>query len=347
MWIWVWGTALAADTRLLLIGDAGHDTIEVAAERADDDAPCVDDPVVCELAAMLRSLRDLAASERRPDAVLVLGDNMYGPGWLESSLACDPDDTQRLERVVKRYRALTDGLGDLPVYGVLGNHDVGHGWVPPVSRRRRCATAAMVEAGWNPQGDGRVVELGGGVIRLLDTNRIIGPAWARDRRANTPAFEERSAAWEVWAGHHAWSLQWEKGREPTKLRRRIAAAEGYPAANDTPRLWVNGHAHHQEASVEAGVLAVTSGSGSERREASRPRRVDPPDQAVYSTDSRGYTVIDLHADEAGGPVTVDLAVHGFTTDGGDVVESVQHAQCTSNAGSWRCGPVTPVPGGPG
>lgn len=308
--------SLAWAARLVLLGDTGVVASETA--RAALDAgrveACQGPAPVCELAQLMRAVRADAAEA---DAVVVLGDNYYGafPG-LEPSPGCRGPGP-RLDAVLARYRAWFDGLS--PVVAVLGNHDVGHGlwgW----RRRETCAKAAMAELGWLPPGGVGVVRVGDGVLRAVDTNPVVTPWLPDPRRVNAPALAPVvGSAWELWVGHHAWSLAYEKGRQPAKLR-RVVRDWGV-----RPRVWVNGHAHHLEAGVEEGVLAITSGSGSKVRDLDPAHPgPDPPDRLLYACGQRGYTVLEITS----GTATVSAR--------GTRGEALHEVRCAWGDDGWTC-----------
>lgn len=325
--------SFAHAARFLLLGDAGEKPVELARARVDGVLPrCGPDEHSedCELAAMMEHARARVAREP-VDAVMALGDNYYGTLWMvEPAPACRTPgrgatrrDLHRLVDVVARYDALYGLFADLPILGVLGNHDVGHsswfGW----KQRRSCSQAAMEAAGWNGPdtaggiGTRRFAE---GLVRLLDTNRT-GPEAESDHR--TALADRGDAAWELWVGHHAWSLKHEKGKEPLHLRERMAGWKVHPDRS-APTIWVNGHAHHQEATLKDGVVAITSGSGSKARKLD-PKRQDPPDETLYVDPCRGYSILEV----GGTPVTLRVEAYDYT----DTV--VGQLACTWSGG-WRC-----------
>lgn len=334
MFVFLLLVSFAHAARFLLLGDAGQSAVERARERVDGVLPpCGPDErgEDCELAAMMEHARARVA--RQPvDAVLALGDNYYGTlWWVEPAPTCrgpGPDatdrDRRRLADVVKRYDALYGLFTGLPILGVLGNHDVGHGSWFRWRQRRTCSEAAMEAAGWNGDDTAGGIgtrRFGEGLVRLLDTNRQNTRAEADNEDALAPRGD---AAWELWAGHHAWSLKHEKRNEPLHLRERMAEWKVHPDGL-VPTIWVNGHAHHQEATRKDGVLAITSGSGSKQRKL-KSKRKDPPDETFYVDPCRGYSILEV----GGKPVTVRVEAYDYT----DTV--VGQLSCTWSDNAWQC-----------
>lgn len=335
MW-WVWiGVCGAAGARFVVVGDTGAPEVEEARCVVQGVARCVEraqgegarGAEVLEIAGLIRSVRGRLAEERAAgtpvDAILVTGDNFYGPGIFEAAPRCRPrgySKPSRQERnfdaVVGRYVTFfADLMPYAPVYAVLGNHDVGHGFMAGWRARRYCSEQAMAAMGWGPEGgigvydfpiqqtteNGGVRALPGGVVRLIDTNRALQSPDGEFE--NGEALSPRSLLWEVWVGHHAWSLTHEKGAQPAALRRRLSDWKVHPDGS-RPTIWVNGHAHHQEATLKDGVLAITSGSGSKHRDLA-PKRADPPDRTLYADNRRGYTVLDIAGDS---PETLTVTI---------------------------------------
>lgn len=323
--------SLALAARFLLIGDTGDAVVEEARAVLDGKLPACgarDTREACEVAQLLTSVT-ARVSNSGVDAVLVLGDNYYGdfPG-IEPAPRCaapGPGVSSRwmanFHGVVARYDAVFGALAPVPIYGVLGNHDVGHSLIPHWKQTRTCSESAMAAVGWTPPRGIGTVSVGGGLVRLLDTNRVLASPAESDHAA---ALVDRGAAsWELWVGHHAWSLVHEKGKQPEKLRRILSKWKRRPDAM-RPTIWVNGHAHHQEAVLQEGVLAITSGSGSKDR-ALKPKRVDPPDEKLYDSPGRGYTVLDIQES----PVRADACAYGPD----DTL--LGSTSCTWR-GTWKC-----------
>lgn len=187
------------------------------------------------------------------DAVLLLGDNLYPRG------ATTPDDA-RLDDVIGLYAEL-----GVPVYGVLGNHDWGHGSDHDAAANQ---LAWARDRPWLHLATDWIAEAGPATLFGLDTTRVF---WDGSARAAwlTPAVD-RAAGWRVVLGHHPLRSNGPHGN--------AGAYEGWSglpwlsgaAVGDTltdavcgrADLYLAGHDHSLQWIPHCGAELVVSGAGS-------------------------------------------------------------------------------------
>lgn len=234
------GAALAAgdSVRLVVVGDTGA--------AADGKSGNISAEGLADLKRTLLRLE--------PDAVLAPGDLVYGSGLLERSPKCEalgPEEKQLFdERIGAR-------LGDLgaPVYLLPGNHDTGH--VRRNTKRVGCLRL-WVEATGAPfvlLDHTQAVAWGPASLVAVDTNRPLDRKGAREALAGQPA-----DGWRIAAGHHP--LRTIDDKERSKRVRKLLRPLP-PEAR--PDLWINGHAHILQLTIDQGAPALTSGAGSKSR----------------------------------------------------------------------------------
>lgn len=237
--------------RLLLLGDTGQ-------------LPVDGDPHKMDASQRARLRAALGAQDA--DAIVDLGDLFYN-----KAPKCGRGESP--EGAGGKLDAhLYDHVGglDLPVYMVLGNHDVGPigEWAKRKLLGRRTGKRSKARercyrlyAQQRPgemifPGEAYGVDLGPARLGLLHTSAPERTWPANELKA---WLAEDPDDWQILGGHHVLYEVCDKTDEDFVL----------PWLQDNelqPDLWINGHAHLLQLSVVAGVPAVTSGAGSKLRE---------------------------------------------------------------------------------
>jgi Calcineurin-like phosphoesterase len=221
--------------------------------------------------------RGLEAVDRsRPvDALVLLGDNFYYSGLIETELL------ERLRANLVhpycRFLALTGPRArevedacalptserrPVPVLAVLGNHDIKS----PDSARLESEVIPEFVANWRlPSALVETVELAPGLsLILFDSNRVIEQ---RDPAPLADAIRGAQGPWRVLAAHHPIGTSKDKGYTPARgfgdygaLIRRAVADAGVPVA-----LMLAGHEHNLQVlsfPPPGPALEIVSGGGS-------------------------------------------------------------------------------------
>ncbi len=259
--------------RLVIIGDTGALPTEVTVEGA----LRITDTVRQQIRGSIR--------DEQADAIVVLGDLVYGPGAAQLSPKCRDTDEVAEEWLDP---ALGDYFAGLPTtWLALGNHDVGH--VRYSRRRARCLRdyAATTDNLRLPE-SAYTVDFGLGQLVVLDTNRPTGD-WPSAEIQQRIA---RTDGWVIMGGHHVLKTTFDKESE-TAVRQWLSQTD------IQPDLWINGHAHFLQFGVYDGIPSLTSGTGSKVRQ--RPECPGPecvgPEAPLFSRSIFGYAVVDLTADD--------------------------------------------------
>jgi hypothetical protein len=290
---------------VLLVGDLGDDT-------------CQRDAVA---QGMARATRGAAF-----DLALALGDNVYecGPDpALPGAEACafEPDGAT----VTPGYRPPEDPAyrhahddavaalrhrtgGPLPVWMVLGNHDVasaGGCAVPRLpaaetGRRRACLESSRRAPGWRMGGRHYALDAGAARFVVLDSNLLVGDY------GGFSADEEVAFARAALAGcgaqpcfvalHHPPASAGTHGasQDPDRRAAVEAAAAGRAAA------FLAGHDHDlQHLRTEAGADVFVSGNGSRGRARERFERTEPPGASLlFASTAWGFATLEVWASGA-------------------------------------------------
>jgi len=210
----------------------------------------------------------LAAHATAPlDAVLLLGDNVYGDG---------PPGA-----LVERHMAEPFGpllAQGIPHYAILGNHDYGHGF----------ATAEMEDPRFGMHGRNYYrVRFGGGLVRLLclDSETILDDslqlAWLRDEMQWT------DAQWTVATLHRPLEATQGAGHGPDPRRRALLdpLLEGPDGAD----LIVAGHNHIYERLRDDGrTMEIVAGAGSKL---DRDRLSTNPDRVMSEKEQCSFGIV--------------------------------------------------------
>ncbi len=245
-----------ADLRLVVVGDSGH--VNATARR---------------VAASVTKV----CAERGCDALVLLGDNLYPRGLTSEA---DPD------------AAFGPWLATgLPVYGVLGNHDWGHG---------HDQEAAAAQVAWSHATPGLhlaqdwTMRAGPATLIGLDTTRVFwdGPdraAWLRDAL-------DAAEGWRVVLGHHpfrsngphgnagsyeGWSgIPWLSGRSLQRVFDDALCGRA--------DLYLSGHDHSRQWLQHCEVQLIVSGAGS-----SSTHLVDRGNEPVFAAAEHGFVWLSL------------------------------------------------------
>ena len=259
--------------RLVVVGDTGAIPILVEA-GAEWEGSEVN--TMAQREQLRRQIRDEQA-----DAIVAMGDLVYGPSFAQVSPKCRDTDRVAESWLDPALGDFYDGLG--PTWLVLGNHDVGHRFYSRARARCLRYYAATTEDLNLPE-TAYTVDFGLASLMVLDTNRPAG-------RWPSEAIQARIAAedgWVIMGGHHVLRTAFNKQSE--------SAVRTWLADTDIqPDLWINGHAHFLQFGVYDGIPALTSGAGSKVRE--RPECPGPKcvgeQMPLFSRSVFGYAVVDL------------------------------------------------------
>ena len=212
----------------------------------------------------LRVARALAAeAQRRPaDALLLLGDNFYPDG-----LHAGEVEERIRANLVEPYCAFLDlsaplssrvsvpcpdPVRPIPLYAVLGNHDVETEDSPPLQQE----AVPRYIANWHLWREPQVVELPQGVsLVLYDPSTL---AKRGDFEPLLAAVREARGPWRILVSHYPFTE-----RKPAALAQHALESAGVPV-----QLQLSGHEHNLEIGVIEGahpMLQVVSGAGSDLR----------------------------------------------------------------------------------
>lgn len=208
--------------------------------------------------------------EREPvDAVVLLGDNFYEDGLREQELAprihenlvlpyCHFLSTSapRFAEVAGTCTGRPPGLHEVPIYAVLGNHDLR---APESASLQRRAVPQFV-ANWHvPDALVETVEIGGEVSLILFDSEA--PPTLENAQELVRAVEGAAGPWRVVAAHRPVSV-WEDGGPlpfPGHVRNALAQS-------DVPvHAFLSGHNHNMQVirlGERSPALHVVVGSGS-------------------------------------------------------------------------------------
>ena len=247
-----------------------------------------------------RGQRDVAAAmldvcrARGCDFALMLGDNLYQRGFEE------PRDPRMKERFDEVYLPL-----DIPVYGVLGNHDYATG---------RDTLRAQWQVDWAADHNQLEMpahfyrfEAGPATFFALDTNRVFQWGEAEQSAWLAQALPESTAQWTVVFGHHPYRSNGRHGNagryEGWKLP--LVGGSALKTLCDTrlcgqADLYLAGHDHTLQSLQWCGMELVVSGAG-----ATRTPLVDRGNETRFEASQLGFAWIRLdrnmtlafHADE--------------------------------------------------
>jgi len=213
----------------------------------------------------IRVARALAAeTQRRPaDALLLLGDNFYPDGLHESEI--EPRVRANLTEPYCAFVDLSaplsshvavpcgDPVHPIPLYAVLGNHDVE----TEDSPRLQEEVVPQYVANWHLQREPQVVELPEGVSLVLYDPRTL-LAKRGDFEPFVQAVRAARGPWRILVSHYPFT-----DRTPAVAALRALESAGVPA-----QLQLSGHEHNLEIGVVEGphpLLQVVSGAGSDLR----------------------------------------------------------------------------------
>jgi len=295
-------TAPAPTLRLLHIGDFGDTTRQREAVAA----------------AIVR------AHGRAPfDLVLSAGDNLYesgpepvGPESEACAFQADgntvaagfhpPPDPRFVELFEGPLRPLQREGSPVPVYLVLGNHDVHvEGYFPPGgngsasrARLKACLEVAHRSPQWSMPGRHYVLDLGPARIIAIDSNLLIGDYGGFTIDAEVAFVEEAARgcterACFVLAHHPAVTAGGHRKDATAGYLARLARLEA--AAGGRIRAWLAGHDHDlQHLRAPAGYDVLVSGNTSRGRPRERFEVVSVQGASLlFGSTSWGYGRLDL------------------------------------------------------
>jgi hypothetical protein len=216
------------------------------------------------LQQQVRVARALAAeAQRRPaDALVLLGDNFYPDG-----LHADEVEARVRSNLAEPYCAFldlsaplgsrvavpcSDPVRPIPLYAVLGNHDVE----TEDSPRLQQEVVPQYVANWHLWRDPQEVELPHGVSLVLYDPRLL--AERGDFEPLLRAVRAARGPWRILVSHYPFTE-----RMPALAARRALEGAGVPV-----QLQLSGHEHNLEIGVIEGahpLLQVVSGAGSDLR----------------------------------------------------------------------------------
>lgn len=190
------------------------------------------------------------------DLVLWLGDNLYYRGM-------DSPEDPRMDEVWATWDAL-----DLPFYGVLGNHDYGHG------RDRARAAHQLAWAAHQPDltMPGPVYRFSAGPADLwaLDTNLVFWHGEEAQAAWLDETLPDSGDRWRVAFGHHPYVSDGEHGNAgqyeghgglPIASGRTLERLfEGHLCGRVD--LYLSGHEHNRQWHEVCGTEWIVSGAGS-------------------------------------------------------------------------------------
>lgn len=315
---WFAGAAMAADVRLIVVGDTGETT---------------------EVAAMVSADIVRLATEPGPAVVRVVatGDLYYDrpPAELTTE-ACG-------EAAAARYRAFY-GAGFPPtVLAVTGNHDL----YPPGEAKafsaeaHACTEAAFRNMGWLRADEplaSRVVQVDGARVTadvaLIDW-RLLGSPEEEDAAVVPDGSLRRDATFTIGVSHYPLP-----GGLTTGKCKEFDWNRALPATVPRVDVWLNGHSHHLEARRVRRVLDITSGAGKELdaleqcSDASSYYRFTADDPVPTGPAHGGYTIVDL--DEADGKGRISVTPVACTVGVGCAPIPAVAFTCTSRGVGTRC-----------
>lgn len=221
-----------------------------------------------------------------PDAILVLGDNVYGCGLRDAN---DPNWTAVIQPLF--------ALGK-PVYPVLGNHDWGSralrgcGFSNPDAEIKKSGTPGFEL--WNFPAPNYVVNTEVAEIIFFDSSPI-AEDWADAEQRSLCALRSALSAsktkpWRIVVAHHPLYSCGEHGAEQETVRMRDAVED--LLKDHGVDLYLSGHDHHLETrTTPSSPLFVVSGSGSKIRTEGATCEQDKSFRIVG-----GFMVLDITAD---------------------------------------------------
>ncbi len=237
--------------------------------------------------------------ERQPfDAMVLLGDNFYHDGLRHHELV--PRIRENIVRPYCHFLAL-DGPRSaevrdaclipererhpIPLYAVLGNHDIASPESPELESR----VLPEFVPNWSlDTGFGRVVEFPQGVSLILLNSDFQPHA---DRRAELAALLlESRGRWRIVASHRPATVD-DSGGESPLAGFRLDLERAITQTQRPVHIFLSGHRHSLQllaSSTPDPILAVIVGSGARHR----PIR-DPHPDRVFGMASLGFARIDL------------------------------------------------------
>jgi hypothetical protein len=247
-----------------------------------------------------------AEAGRRPaDALVLLGDNFYPDG-----LHAGEVEARVRANLVEPYCAFLDlsaplsarvagpcpdPVRPIPVYAVLGNHDVETDDSPRLQEE----VVPQYVANWHLWRDPQVVELPEGVSLVLYDPR--GLAQRGDFGPLLRAVRSARGPWRILVSHYPFTE-----RMPARAAERALATAGVPV-----QLQLSGHEHNLEIGVVDGdrpLLQVVSGAGSDLR---FPRQ--HLEGRRFAARLPGFARVDLVAGASGQRLVVSLvAIREFS-----------------------------------
>ena len=248
------------------------------------------------------------------DALLLLGDNFYPKGLLESELVERTRDNlvrpycafvdlsgPRSHEVAEGCRGTSRGLAARPLYAVLGNHD----WRTKGSPRLQAEALPDFVANWRLLARGaEAVELGSGVsLVLFDSMELLRSLDATSLRE---ALRGARGPWRILAAHHPIGTRrhdsGDHSADPTSyeaLVRRAVAEAGVDV-----QLMLAGHEHSLQILELSGPgprLVAIAGSGSGARAVR-----STSEGRLFAYEGLGFARVDLVRDAFGERLTVTL-----------------------------------------
>jgi len=235
-------------------------------------------------------------------ALLLLGDNFYPTGLLESELVervganlarpyCVFADLSgpRSQELANACALPADQRRPVPILAVFGNHD----WKSPESPGLQRDAVPLFLPNWSiTRGVADRVELPQGVSLVRVDNSLVKGADAV--RAVRDALRDTKGPWRILATHEPLALREAGAATPNSVRllRQAIAESGVHV-----QLVVSGHRHNlQLAGLELPrpALQVVAGSGANVR----PLRDRPYAQRLFALEAVGFVRVDLLRDGA-------------------------------------------------
>ena len=199
-------------------------------------------------------------AKRGCDFVLLLGDNLYPRGM-------DSDTDARMGEV---FTAIYGDLG-LPFYGVLGNHDYGHG---------RDQARADRQLRWAARSDvlnmpSRNYRIDAGTVSLwgLDTNAVFWFGAGDQQSWLNESLDGSTARWKFAFGHHPYRSNGQHGNAgayeglpglPIVAGRRLQKLFRDELCGEVD-LYLSGHEHNRQWQEACGMQLLVSGAGAKAK----------------------------------------------------------------------------------
>jgi len=226
-------------------------------------------------------------AQRGCDFVLLLGDLVY-PRGMEH-----PNDTEAVLRIVAPYADT-----GIPIVGVLGNHDYGHG----SDRKRAGYLLDWAAERHDVVMPGNAWHTIAGPIKLVGLDTAAAMAFGAEPQKTwlKGVFSGIDGdPWVVVVGHHPrWSngphgnagayegvrgLPWVSGNGVLSLLERV---------EERAHLYLSGHDHSRQLIDHGRMIQVVSGAGG-----SATRLVDRGNDPVFASATPGFVWIELRDDE--------------------------------------------------